>query len=128
MSKSKQFWFYVDKDLKDVTHDLEKVLSLPEYNWDYEDTWEWCEAKDENTKIYFDIAREHDWGEPIYSAPILLIIRREGRECSGDEIIDIGTKIAGTLGVDVHYGYILYLDDSKYQIDEELIIYSAKTE
>ncbi|HEX9062522.1 MAG TPA: hypothetical protein VF941_20300 [Clostridia bacterium] len=110
------FWFFIQKEIYDITEMLKEPLNLPPFYRDYENTWEWCEPKEENAELYFNIAREHDWEHGIYSCPVIFEVKKEGNiTLSEDDVEDFAIKIVNCLKVDVFYGNVIYVDDSIYK-------------
>ncbi|UNK16979.1 hypothetical protein MNQ98_21150 [Paenibacillus sp. N3/727] len=108
-----KFWFFIEKEMKDIIKELDTILTLNESHRDYEDTWEWYEygATDQESKdIYINISREHNWRHGMYDCPVILIFRN-----SGLEVDEIGHSIAEQLGVKVNYGEVMYGGDSDYK-------------
>jgi hypothetical protein len=110
-------WFFIKKELSDITAILQQSLDLPEYYRDYENTWEWCESNNRSKGIYFDIAREHNWKHGIYTCPVILSVRKDGDEYSQCEIVNVAKVIAKELNVVVYYGEVTYLENSNYKYD-----------
>ncbi|WNR46878.1 hypothetical protein [Paenibacillus roseipurpureus] len=107
-----KFWFFIERELPEITEDLKHSLNLPDYYSDYEDTWEWCEsvARDQNgTDCYFDIAREHNWKHGKYECPVIFILKN-----FPSNIEELGNRIMQKLKVSVYYGHVTYEDFSKY--------------
>jgi len=42
--KELKHWFFVEKELTEIVHDLNELLKLNDSDRDYEDTWEWFET------------------------------------------------------------------------------------
>ncbi len=113
-----KFWFFIEKELYEITIMLKDSLNLPQFYRDYENEWEWCESEEKNEGIYFDITREHNWEHGIYNCPVILVIKKDGKVISSqDEIENIAINIVNCLKVDVFYGIVTFLEDSKYSYD-----------
>ena len=105
MQKSK-YWFFIEKELTDIVHELHQLLELKASDRDYEDTWEWFETdtKELNAeKKYVNIAREHNWEQGVYECPVMLLIKN-----SNIETRETGLYISNRLGVKVFYGKVVY--------------------
>ncbi|MCR8630116.1 hypothetical protein [Paenibacillus radicis (ex Xue et al. 2023)] len=109
--KQNKFWFYIEKELPEITEDLKISLYLPDYYSDYEDTWEWCEAvsRDLNGSSYFNISREHNWKHGKYECPVLLLLKN-----LPSNVEEQGELITKMLKVPVYYGHVTYENFSKY--------------
>lgn len=112
-----QFWFFIEKELTEIVHDLNEILQLNDSDRDYEDTWEWFETDTrdlDQADQYVNIAREHNWKQGVYECPVLLLIRN-----SNLKINEIGLYILNRLGVAVYYGDVVY-NRGKYNYNKIL--------
>lgn len=107
-----KYWFFIERELTEISLKLQKDLNLPEFYRDYEDTWEWCESNGRDhfeTNIYFNISREHNWKQGKYECPVLVILRDINKK--NDEL---GQMISNSLGVTTFYGQVEYNRFSVY--------------
>lgn len=106
LDTKKKFWFFIDKNIEEITKEIHEILCLAEYYHDFEDTWEWCEScVREEHHDYFDIYREHINGYGRYGRPVIFKFSRL-KNARDEKIEKVSIQLSRKLGVRVYWGLV----------------------
>jgi len=97
------YWCRVNLSLKEVAQLLKEPFELSQCEHNYENVFEWFEAKDGGGRLW-NVSRKHD-GDSQSSFKDYLIISRKPVSKNTDEI---GQKLSDTLNCPVSFGEGIY--------------------
>ena len=97
-----KFWIYLEKELRELQPEFEKIFGVDNLYRDYENVWEWLESSDKKSKFYLNISRPHDWEKGEYEKPIMIIVESNIEEPLNEE--EIAKMIKEELKCDVFAG------------------------
>src|ERR1043165_2748609 len=67
-------WVTASSNLEDFCNQLGSNLSLPTFDFDAENVWEWGLTKIEQWHLEVNISRKHKSGEPLLNEPIHVLL------------------------------------------------------
>ncbi|AUP80275.1 hypothetical protein [Flavivirga eckloniae] len=125
-SKNYKIWFYSERSLDDLAEIFFKKGLIGEFECDYENVYEWIEAKSTNSSVEFNISRKHSYLQDFEEGsenqlksnleePITLMLMYDDTEPSDIEIETIANQINLILTTSVYLGMVNYLGGDDYE-------------
>ena len=122
---SADFWCYSDAPLDELFSRFRESFPVDEAGFvhDSENVWEWFGGLTADQSIGFNITRPHEdvdeFGlerRPIPNTPVVFRLLLDGSEA----FVDVGQRLSGALGIEVHYGKVTYVrgDEFKFEVEQ----------
>jgi hypothetical protein len=115
--KIKQYkvWFSSGLSFEILGDKLKSIGLIESYHHDYENVYEWLEAKTKNEDLDLNISRKHCDGEGIEFEPIHVMAMFSENEPVSSVIEEIAYKISKTFNCKVYLGFIENSHGDEYE-------------
>jgi hypothetical protein len=105
------YWFYLNKELSDISDQLQQIFGINSLQRDYENHWEWLEGKSEDSTTYINVSRPHNWKTGEYNEPIRIRLEMDVKNENELNLIQsFGNKLSTVFKEEVYFGNVVPLE------------------
>lgn len=108
------YWTYIEKEMSDLIEIFEQMFPDLKFYRDYEDTWEWIQTEDRNTKNYLNISRRHNWETGIYDDKLKISIELI-TPTKSENIDRFGMELKNRLQTKIYFGEVIAVKQNTYE-------------
>tara|TARA_R110000850_G_scaffold271377_1_gene405600 strand:- start:75 stop:437 length:363 start_codon:yes stop_codon:yes gene_type:complete len=110
------FWIFLERELFDLLPIFENAFGVDNLYRDYENEWEWVESLNNESPVFINARRPHNWKQGEYLKPIVITIKQNSKKFGKEQILSI---LSEKFKCDAFQGKVEYLGGTDLILTEK---------